>query len=65
MRQSAVRPFLMQAFIRGANGDPFGASLDGLNANAAVSQRSKLVREKLKQTRAILSSRYGREFPSI
>jgi hypothetical protein len=57
--------FLMQAFIRGANGDPFGASLDGLNANNAVNQRSKLVREKMRQTRAILSSRYGREFPPI
>jgi len=57
--------FLMQAFIRGANGDPFGASLDGLNANNAVNQRSKLVREKMRQTRSILSSRYGREFPPI
>jgi hypothetical protein len=57
--------FFMEAFIRGAAGDPFGASLDGMNADNAVNRRYRDVQEQVIQTRAILSSRYGREFPAL
>jgi hypothetical protein len=57
--------FLMEAFIRGADGDPFGASMDGFYADNAVNERYKIVREQVVRTRALLSSRYGREFPPL
>jgi hypothetical protein len=57
--------FLFEVFVREANGDPFGASLDALSADSALKQRVTVVREQLTRTRALLSSRYGREFPPL
>jgi hypothetical protein len=39
--------------------------LDGMNADNAVNRRYRDVQEQVIQTRAILSSRYGREFPAL
>jgi DNA-directed RNA polymerase subunit RPC12/RpoP len=54
---------LIEAFARGYQGDLFGPFLDSVHANAALEQRFVEMQNQFKSARAILSSRYGIEFP--
>jgi hypothetical protein len=65
VEQSNNPGVLVEAFLRGAAGDPFGATADMLDAQSAVSQQLKQVQAELDNARAVLSSRYGVEFPAL
>lgn len=56
---------LVEAFLRGAAGDPFGTTADLLDAQSAISQQLKQVQAELDNARSILSSRYKVEFPPL
>lgn len=56
---------LVGAFIRGYQGDVFGPFLDESAATTALGQSLRDVQNQLVSARAILSSRYGAEFPRI
>jgi hypothetical protein len=56
---------LVEAFFRGLVGDPFGKGAEMLEAQSALQGRCQQVQTNLDNTRAILSSRYGVEFPPI
>lgn len=56
---------LVGAFVRGFQGDVFGPFLDESAATTALGQSLRDVQNQLVSTRAILSSRYGAEFPCI
>jgi hypothetical protein len=55
----------VNVFIRGAAGDPLGASQDMRDAESKLKQKIQLVQEEAHRTRAELSSRYGVEFPPL
>ena len=69
MADTAARgnsPALMiESFFLGMTGDPFGTTVESLEANTAVEREFKQVQQELANTRAILSSRYGIEFPAL
>jgi hypothetical protein len=54
-----------EAFIRGMLGDPFGVAGEVSDEAKAVDRRFGEIRAKAKKTRAILSSRYDKEFPGL
>jgi hypothetical protein len=56
---------LVEAFLRGLGGDPFGKGAEMLEAQSALQGQCRRVQTRLDNTRAILSSRYGVEFPPI
>jgi hypothetical protein len=56
---------LVEAFLRGLVGDPFGKGAEMLDAQSALQGKCRQVQTNLDNTRAILSSRYGVEFPPI
>lgn len=56
---------LVEAFLRGAAGDPFGPAADSLSTHSALGQQLQQIAIEFDNARAILSSRYGVEFPSI
>lgn len=56
---------LIESFLRGLAGDPFGKTAELLEAQSALAQQLKQVHTEVDNTRAILSSRYGIEFPSL
>lgn len=56
---------LVEAFLRGLGGDPFGKGAEMLEAQSALQGKCRRVQTRLNNTRAILSSRYGVEFPPI
>lgn len=56
---------LVGAFIRGYQGDVFGPFLEESATTTALGQSLRDVQNQLVSTRAILSSRYGAEFPRI
>jgi len=55
----------VQAIIRGAAGDLFGPMADALDADSAMAQQLQQVEAMLANARAVLSSRYGVEFPPL
>ena len=65
IEQSNNPALLVEAFVRGAAGDPFGTTAEALDAQSAVGQQVKQVQTELANARAILSSRYGVEFPPL
>jgi hypothetical protein len=65
IEQSNNPGVFVEAFLRGASGDLFGPTLNALDANSAMSQQLKQVQTEVDNARAILSSRYGVEFPRI
>lgn len=56
---------LVEAFLRGAAGDPFGSAAESLSTHSALGQQIQQLDTEFDNARAILSSRYGVEFPSI
>ena len=56
---------LVESFFRGMAGDPFGTMTEALDAQSALGQQLKQVQNELDNTRAILSSRHGVEFPRL
>jgi hypothetical protein len=56
---------LVEAFLRGLGGDPLGKGAEMLEAQSALQGQCQQVQTRLDNTRAILSSRYGVEFPPI
>lgn len=56
---------LIESFIRGAAGDPFGTSAELMEAQSDIVKQLQHVREQAVRTRAVLSSRYGVEFPPL
>jgi hypothetical protein len=56
---------LVEAFLRGLGGDPFGKGAEMIEAQSALQDQCRQVQTRLDNTRAILSSRYGVEFPPI
>ena len=65
IEQSNNPGLLVEAFVRGAAGDPLGTTADVLDAQSAISQQVKQVQAEVDNARAVLSSRYGVEFPSL
>ncbi len=61
--QSPDRMF--EAFVRGYNGDPFGVAKEINAERIAIGERFEALLSKSKKTRALLTSRYNVEFPSI
>lgn len=65
VEQSNSPALLVQSFLRGAAGDPFGTTADLLDAESTLHKQVQYVDEQLQRTRGILSSRYGIEFPAL
>lgn len=65
IEQSNSPGMLVEAFLRGAAGDPFGKTAEVLDSQSAISQQVKQVQAEVDNTRATLSSRYGVEFPPL
>lgn len=63
-RQSDPNLFF-EAVMRGANGDPFGTYNDQLRDQKALLQRWAEMESYSARLRAVLSQRYGAEFPAI
>ena len=63
--QSNNPGLLVESFLRGMAGDPLGTLAEQLNAQSALGQQLKQVQTELDNARAILSSRYGVEFPRL
>ncbi len=58
------RELVLESFIRGLNGDPFGASQELQQKHRALGQELQQLQEKMVRTRAELTERYQVEFPS-
>jgi hypothetical protein len=56
---------LIEALVRGASGDPYGTSLEIMQSQRAIRERVQAVQQYAAETRAILSARYGVEFPAL
>ena len=54
----------VEAFIRGAKGDPFGVAKEVIGEQRAITEEVQRVDILLRQTRARLTSRYEIEFPN-
>lgn len=54
---------LAEAFIRGMDGDPFGAAIEWNQAERSWMANSRAVMQERYQVRATLTARYGIEFP--
>lgn len=65
IEQSNNPGVVVEAFLRGAAGDPFGTAAEVLDAQSLLSQQLKQVQTELDNARAVLSSRYGIEFPAL
>lgn len=64
-RRQSDPSFLIESFVRGAMGDPFGTARDQLGASKVVQDRGMQLQHRGTQLRAILSQRYGVEFPAL
>ena len=56
---------LIEACIRGYNGDPFGVAIEVANAERQMAADYRAVREEGLRVRAALSARYRQEFPPL
>jgi hypothetical protein len=56
---------LIEACIRGYNGDPFGVAIEVANAERQIAADYRAVRDEGLRVRAALSARYGQEFPPL
>lgn len=56
---------IVEAMLRGAGGDIFGPALEALDEQSAITQQIRAVQNEFANARAILSSRYGVEFPAF
>jgi hypothetical protein len=52
-----------EAFLRGLAGDSFGKAIEGFQDVQAWERELKEIAQSLSDTRALLSARYGIEFP--
>lgn len=57
--------FFTEAIVRAANGDPWGASADFLADDKELRRRVEAVQRQIGDTRVVLSSRHGVEFPAF
>lgn len=55
----------VEAILRGAAGDLFGPTAEMLDMQSGMQQQLQYVQTELDNTRAMLSSRYGIEFPPL
>jgi hypothetical protein len=56
---------LVDAFVRGAAGDPFGAFNDQRVAEAELKKHLEAIHQRCQSVRAALTGRYGIEFPQL
>jgi hypothetical protein len=63
--QSNSPAILVEAYLRGAAGDPFGTAAEILDARSNLQRQLQQVQSELDSARAVLSSRYGIEFPAL
>jgi len=65
LRRQNSPDLMAESMLRGLAGDPFGTALEEVQRNKAFEAQAGSVMESCRQTRAVLTARYGLEFPSL
>jgi hypothetical protein len=61
--ESQASALVLESFLRGANGDPFGAALEHQAAQRQFQANYQMVREEGMRVRAVATTYFGTEFP--
>jgi hypothetical protein len=61
--ESQASALMLESFLRGANGDPFGATLEHQAAQRYFQANYQMVREEGMRVRAVATTYFGIEFP--
>lgn len=56
---------MAESFLRGLSGDPFGTAVQELQRQKEFNAEAAAVMDRCRRTRAVLTARYGVEFPSM